>query len=56
MDYKEGYSITNEVKIFYRDYGPADATPILLVHGLGAQLVHWPENLINFLIENGLGP
>jgi non-heme chloroperoxidase len=56
MDYKEGYSITNEVKIFYRDYGPADATPILLVHGLGAQLVHWPENLINFFIENGLRP
>ena len=56
MDYKEGYSVTNEIKIFYRDYGPANATPILLVHGLGAQLVHWPENLINFLIENGLRP
>jgi pimeloyl-ACP methyl ester carboxylesterase len=56
MNYTEGYAENNEVKIFYRDYGPAHATPILLVHGLGAQLVHWPEHLIDFLIENGLRP
>ena len=56
MSFKEGYTENNRVKIFYRDYGPADATPILLVHGLGAQLVHWPEPLIDFLIENGLRP
>jgi len=56
MSFIEGYAENNRVKIFYRDYGPADATPILLVHGLGAQLVHWPEPLIDFLIENGLRP
>jgi len=56
MSYKEGYSENNGVKIFYRDYGPEEATPILLVHGLGAQLVHWPEHLIEFLIKNGLRP
>jgi len=56
MSYKEGYSENNGVKIFYRDYGPEEATPILLVHGLGAQLVHWPEHLIKFLIKNGLRP
>ena len=56
MSFKEGYAENNRVKIFYRDYGPADATPILLVHGLGAQLVHWPDHLIDFLIENGLRP
>ena len=47
MNFIEGYAENNRVKIFYRDYGPADATPILLVHGLGAQLVHWPEPLID---------
>ena len=56
MSYKEGYSENNGGKIFYRDYGPEEATPILLVHGLGAQLVHWPEHLIKFLIKNGLRP
>lgn len=56
MSYKEGYAENNGVKIFYRDYGPEEANPILLVHGLGAQLVHWPEHLIEFLIKNGLRP
>ena len=56
MSYKEGYSEDNGVKIFYRDYGPKEATPVLLVHGLGAQLVHWPEHLIEFLIQNNLRP
>jgi len=56
MNYKEGYSENNGVKIFYRDYGPKEATPVLLVHGLGAQLVHWPEHLIEFLIQNNLRP
>ena len=56
MSYKEGYAENNGVKIFYRDYGPEEANPILLVHGLGAQLVHWPDHLIDFLIENGLRP
>ena len=56
MGFKEGHAENNGIKIFYRDYGPADAIPILLVHGLGAQLVHWPDHLIDFLIENGLRP
>ena len=52
MSFKEGFAEENNVKIAYRDYGPDDAEPILLVHGLGAQLVHWPDHLINFLILN----
>ena len=56
MSFKEGFAEENNVKIAYRDYGPDDAEPILLVHGLGAQLVHWPDHLINFLIENNYRP
>ena len=41
MEYKEGLVEKNNVSIFYRDYGKSDQEPILLVHGLGAQLVHW---------------
>lgn len=56
MNYQEDYAEENGVKIAYRDYGPEGAEPILLVHGLGAQLVHWPAHLINFLIENNYRP
>ena len=51
--YNEGFSENSGVKIFYRDYGPKDSDPILMVHGLGAQLVHWPIHLINFLALHG---
>ena len=54
--YNEGFSENNGVKIFYRDYGPQDGDPILMVHGLGAQLVHWPIHLINFLQANNFRP
>ena len=54
--YDEGFSENSGVKIFYRDYGPKDGDPILMVHGLGAQLVHWPIHLINFLQANNFRP
>ena len=56
MNYQEGHAEENGIKIAYRDYGPEGAEPILLVHGLGAQLVHWPVDLIDFLIENNYRP
>ena len=52
----EGYTENKGVKIFYRDHGPAEGEPILLVHGLGAQLVHWPPHLIEFLKKNRYRP
>ena len=54
--YTEGFSENNGVKIFYRDYGPVDGDPILMVHGLGAQLVHWPPHLITFLQAHNFRP
>jgi len=52
--YEEGYADNNGIKIFYRDYGPIEAEPILLVQGLGGQLTFWPDHLIKFLQENNL--
>jgi len=49
MEYTEGFIENEGVKIFYREYGSMESQPILLVHGLGAQLVHWPPHLISFL-------
>ena len=54
--YTEGFIDNKGVKIFYRDYGPDDGEPILLVHGLGAQLVHWPPHLIDFLQAHDFRP
>ena len=54
--YSEGFAENNGVKIFYRDYGPVDGDPILMVHGLGAQLVHWPPHLIHFLQAHNFRP
>jgi len=54
--YTEGFSENNGIKIFYRDYGPVDGDPILMVHGLGAQLVHWPPHLITFLQAHNFRP
>ena len=54
--YEEGKALNQDIEIYYRDYGPIDAEPILLVQGLGGQLVNWPQHLIEFLIENNFRP
>ena len=56
FSYEEGKALNQDVEIYYRDYGPIDAEPILLVQGLGGQLVNWPQHLIEFLIENNFRP
>ena len=35
--FEEGYVYNDDIKIVYRDYGPKNAEPILLVQGLGGQ-------------------
>ena len=54
--WEEGYVYNGDVKIAYRDYGPIEGDPILLVQGLGGQLINWPDHLLDFLIENGFRP
>ena len=54
--FEEGFVFNEDVKIIYRDYGPKDAEPILLVQGLGGQLINWPDHLIDFLISNNFRP
>ena len=56
FSYEEGKALNQDIVIYYRDYGPIDAEPILLVQGLGGQLVNWPQHLIEFLIENNFRP
>ena len=34
----EGYATNGDVQIYYKDFGPENNTPVLLVMGLGGQL------------------
>ena len=54
--YEEGTTQNDDIEIYYRDYGPNDAEPILLVQGLGGQLINWPQHLIEYLIDNNFRP
>ena len=54
--YEEGFAKDSNIKIYYRDYGPANGIPILLVMGLGGQLTFWPPYMIKFLQQNGYRP
>lgn len=38
----------------YRSHGPETAPAVILIVGLGLQLIYWPEALIAGLVERGL--
>ncbi|MCY4500630.1 MAG: alpha/beta fold hydrolase, partial [Alphaproteobacteria bacterium] len=46
----------NGIEIEYELRGPADGGPILMIGGLGMQLVSWPDALIDGLGEAGFRP
>ena len=56
LSFEEGVAQHNDIEIYYRDYGPIDGDPILLVQGIGGQLINWPHHLIEFLIQNNYRP
>ncbi len=43
----------NGVTLAYDDQGPRDAPVILLVMGLGAQLIFWPDAMVEGLVAKG---
>ena len=54
--FEEGFARDNNISIYYRDYGPANGIPILLVMGLGGQLTFWPPYMIKYLQQKGFRP
>ena len=56
FSFEEGFAVNQDIKIAYRDHGPENGVPILLVTGLGAQLTLWPEFLIRDLQKNNFRP
>ena len=43
----------NDIDIYYEESGPADGPVILLVMGLGTQMIAWPDELIEGLVARG---
>ena len=52
--FEEGYAKKDNLEIYYRDYGPYDGIPVLLVMGLGGQLTFWPPYMIKRLQDLSL--
>lgn len=44
---------SNGIELDYAVSGPDDGEPLLLIHGVGAQLIHWPGTLIDGLVASG---
>jgi pimeloyl-ACP methyl ester carboxylesterase len=44
---------SNGIHIEVDDQGPANAEPLLLIMGLGMQLIGWPEELVQLLVSRG---
>lgn len=42
------------IEIAYQRLGSPDAPPVLLIMGVAAQLIHWPETFCQALVNNGL--
>ena len=43
----------NGIRIEYELAGPSDGPALLLIHGVGAQLVRWPATLCNGFVDRG---
>ena len=48
-----GTAPANGIEIAYETHGDPDDEPLLLVMGLGAQLIAWPIELVDALVDRG---
>jgi pimeloyl-ACP methyl ester carboxylesterase len=47
------YAPSNGIRLWYRDEGDPAGEPVLLIVGLGAQLICWPQRLVEDLTGRG---
>jgi pimeloyl-ACP methyl ester carboxylesterase len=43
----------NGIDICYATYGPDDGEPLVLINGLGSQMIRWPQGFIDLLVDRG---
>ena len=53
MQITSGKVETNGVELFYESRGPETGETVLFVMGLSAQMVFWPEKLLDAVAEQG---
>jgi pimeloyl-ACP methyl ester carboxylesterase len=49
----ERFVRVGEIELCYETFGPAEAPPVLLVMGLGSQMVLWDDEFCEMLVERG---
>lgn len=54
MEIREGKAPSGDVEIHYEDMGDPDNPAVLLIMGLGAQLLFWQEEFCSKLVDQGL--
>jgi len=47
------YAIANGIRLSFHSFGRPGGEPLLLIHGLGTQLIGWPEALCHALADAG---
>ena len=47
------FTTVNDTAIAYQDMGSREGEPVLMIMGLGAQMLHWGDVLVQGLIDNG---
>jgi pimeloyl-ACP methyl ester carboxylesterase len=43
----------NGIELAYQELGDPDGEPMVLVMGLGTQMIHWPQGFCELLVEHG---
>ncbi|RAU97776.1 alpha/beta hydrolase [Mycobacterium colombiense] len=54
MQVRTGHAISGDLKLYYEDMGDIDDPPVLLIMGLGAQLLLWRIAFCEKLVGHGL--
>jgi pimeloyl-ACP methyl ester carboxylesterase len=54
MDVRTGTARSGDLDIYYEDMGDPDDPPVLLIMGLGAQLLLWRQGFCERLVDQGL--
>jgi pimeloyl-ACP methyl ester carboxylesterase len=54
MEIRTGTAISGDLKLYYEDMGDVDDPPVLLIMGLGAQLLLWRTGFCERLVGRGL--
>jgi pimeloyl-ACP methyl ester carboxylesterase len=50
---REGFAQVGEIRIAYQRFGPDDGEPLLLLNGVGMQMIMWHEEFCAALVERG---